>query len=129
MVVSYTQPPYTNGSHTNGTHINGVHTNGVHTNGIHTSDNHPSVNENLAAKATRRNDGRFREFDLAGKVFIVSGGARGLGLSMAEALVEAGATGIHTSIGSHVVLYHGDCYQGYLFFFSNAHLYLLFFWS
>ncbi|GFN18374.1 NAD(P)-binding protein [Aspergillus tubingensis] len=33
---------------------------------------------------------RFREFSLAGKVFAVTGGARGLGLSMAEALVEAG---------------------------------------
>lgn len=33
---------------------------------------------------------RFRDFDLAGGVFIVTGGARGLGLCMAEALVEAG---------------------------------------
>ncbi|KAL3479192.1 hypothetical protein BJX99DRAFT_85969 [Aspergillus californicus] len=33
---------------------------------------------------------RFREFSLEGKVFAVTGGARGLGLSMAEALVEAG---------------------------------------
>ncbi|RDW86465.1 uncharacterized protein DSM5745_03107 [Aspergillus mulundensis] len=33
---------------------------------------------------------RFREFNLAGKVFAVTGGARGLGLTMAEALVEAG---------------------------------------
>ncbi|KAF2096659.1 3-alpha--hydroxysteroid dehydrogenase [Rhizodiscina lignyota] len=32
----------------------------------------------------------FRDFDLAGGVYIVTGGARGLGLSMAEALVEAG---------------------------------------
>ncbi|KAI9753127.1 MAG: hypothetical protein M4579_005314 [Chaenotheca gracillima] len=31
-------------------------------------------------------------FDLAGKVFIVTGGGRGLGLTMAEAAVEAGAT-------------------------------------
>lgn len=36
---------------------------------------------------------RFREFSLAGKVFAVTGGARGLGLSMAEALVEAGGRG------------------------------------
>ncbi|KAL8673409.1 MAG: hypothetical protein Q9168_002152 [Polycauliona sp. 1 TL-2023] len=35
---------------------------------------------------------RFREFDLDGRVFIVTGGGRGLGLCMAEALVEAGAT-------------------------------------
>ncbi|KAF2809031.1 NAD(P)-binding protein [Mytilinidion resinicola] len=33
---------------------------------------------------------RFREFDLAGGVYIVTGGARGLGLCLAEALVEAG---------------------------------------
>ncbi|PYI31712.1 NAD(P)-binding protein [Aspergillus indologenus CBS 114.80] len=33
---------------------------------------------------------RFREFNLDGKVFAVTGGGRGLGLSMAEALVEAG---------------------------------------
>lgn len=36
---------------------------------------------------------RFREFFLADKVFLVTGGARGLGLTMAEALVEAGGTG------------------------------------
>ncbi|KAL4741628.1 hypothetical protein BDV11DRAFT_203352 [Aspergillus similis] len=33
---------------------------------------------------------RFREFMLEGKVFAVTGGARGLGLTMAEALAEAG---------------------------------------
>jgi hypothetical protein len=31
--------------------------------------------------------------DLKGKVFIVTGGGRGLGLTMAEGLLEAGATG------------------------------------
>lgn len=39
---------------------------------------------------------RFREFDLAGKVYIVTGGAQGLGLSLAEALVEAGSSGRFT---------------------------------
>ncbi|KAF1810825.1 oxidoreductase [Eremomyces bilateralis CBS 781.70] len=34
---------------------------------------------------------RFRDFNLEGGVFIVTGGAQGLGLVMAEALVEAGA--------------------------------------
>ncbi|KAI0539025.1 short-chain dehydrogenase [Xylaria digitata] len=33
---------------------------------------------------------RFADFDLAGRVFIVTGGARGLGLCLAEALVETG---------------------------------------
>ncbi|KAI0105466.1 short-chain dehydrogenase [Nemania sp. FL0031] len=33
---------------------------------------------------------RLADFDLAGRVFIVTGGARGLGLSLAEALVETG---------------------------------------
>ena len=36
---------------------------------------------------------RFADFDLAGKVYIVTGGARGLGLAQAEALVEAGGKG------------------------------------
>lgn len=36
---------------------------------------------------------RFSEFELQGKVFTVTGGGRGLGLTMAEALVEAGAQG------------------------------------
>ncbi|KAF5007160.1 hypothetical protein FDECE_6513 [Fusarium decemcellulare] len=33
---------------------------------------------------------RFSDFDLAGKVFVVTGGAQGLGLTLAEGLVEAG---------------------------------------
>lgn len=36
---------------------------------------------------------RFADFDLKGKVFIVTGGARGLGLALAEGLVEAGGKG------------------------------------
>ncbi|KAL5048142.1 hypothetical protein BDW71DRAFT_205686 [Aspergillus fruticulosus] len=34
---------------------------------------------------------RFREFDLEGRVYAITGGGRGLGLAMAEALLEAGA--------------------------------------
>lgn len=36
---------------------------------------------------------RFRDFDLEGKVFVVTGGGRGLGLTLAEVLVEAGGKG------------------------------------
>lgn len=36
---------------------------------------------------------RFREFDLEGKVFVVTGGGRGLGLVLAEALIEGGGKG------------------------------------
>jgi NADP-dependent 3-hydroxy acid dehydrogenase YdfG len=35
------------------------------------------------------------EFSLANKVVLVSGAARGLGLTQAEALLEAGAKGNH----------------------------------
>lgn len=44
-----------------------------------------------------QNAQRFREFNLEGRVVAVTGGARGLGLSMAEALMEAGANGISPS--------------------------------
>jgi len=38
---------------------------------------------------------RLQEFSLSNKVVLVSGGARGLGLTQAEALLEAGAIGTH----------------------------------
>ncbi|RYP48328.1 hypothetical protein DL768_005784 [Monosporascus sp. mg162] len=44
----------------------------------------PSREEPIGAK-------RLKDFDLEGKVCIVTGGARGLGLALAEGLVEAGA--------------------------------------
>lgn len=51
----------------------------------------PSIKEKLPDP--ERTPFRFREFDLEGKVFVVTGGGRGLGLTLAEALVEAGGEG------------------------------------
>ncbi|KIX09081.1 uncharacterized protein Z518_00159 [Rhinocladiella mackenziei CBS 650.93] len=47
----------------------------------------PSIKEKLPDPDL--NPFRFSEFDLQGKVFVVTGGGRGLGLTLAEALVEA----------------------------------------
>jgi hypothetical protein len=52
----------------------------------------PSIKEKLPDP--ERTPFRFREFDLEGKVFVVTGGARGLGLVLAEALIEAGGQGV-----------------------------------
>ena len=51
----------------------------------------PSIKEKLPESG--RLSTRFREFDLQDKVMVVTGGARGLGLTLAEALVEAGGKG------------------------------------
>jgi hypothetical protein len=51
------------------------------------------IQQNLPNGPPDTSHKRFREFDLQDKVFAVTGGGRGLGLAMAEALVEAGAEG------------------------------------
>ena len=52
---------------------------------------------NVAQKLSSPTKGILPEFDLHGKVIIVSGGAQGLGVVQAEALLEAGATGQYPS--------------------------------
>ncbi|KAJ5593464.1 hypothetical protein N7537_010368 [Penicillium hordei] len=48
------------------------------------------IKQTLPKEPFQQMDQRFQSFQLRGKVFAVTGGARGLGLTMAEALVEAG---------------------------------------
>ncbi|GAB7331136.1 hypothetical protein MBLNU13_g02614t1 [Cladosporium sp. NU13] len=49
-----------------------------------------AIAQRLPSEAETKTSHRFREFELENRVFIVTGGARGLGLTLAEALVEAG---------------------------------------
>lgn len=51
------------------------------------------------SKATKK---QFADYDLAGKTYVVTGGARGLGLALAEALVEAGGKGKPAILSSEV---------------------------
>lgn len=63
--------------------------------------NSPPQTPNFKGKLTPAYLGtskRLPEFNLEGKVVLVSGGGRGLGLVQAEALLEAGATGTPTSL-------------------------------
>jgi hypothetical protein len=48
------------------------------------------IKQTLPKEPFQQTDQRFQAFQLRGKVFAVTGGGRGLGLTMAEALVEAG---------------------------------------
>jgi NAD(P)-dependent dehydrogenase (short-subunit alcohol dehydrogenase family) len=49
------------------------------------------IQTKLASVKGSKNGNRFKEFDLEDRVYAITGGARGLGLAMAEALLEAGA--------------------------------------
>ena len=65
------------------------------------------INEKLPGQNSHPDNayhGRFREFNLAGKVYVVTGGAQGLGLSLAEALVEAGSTGVSRPYCHHRIM-------------------------
>lgn len=56
----------------------------------HTTDH---IQTRLPPAVGAKNAQRFREFNLEDRVIAITGGARGLGLCMAEALMEAGAHG------------------------------------
>ena len=51
------------------------------------------IQTKLASVRGSKNGNRLKEFDLQDRVYAITGGARGLGLAMAEALLEAGAKG------------------------------------
>ena len=59
------------------------------------SHNPDHIQQRLPSKKQLRNANRFREFDIEGRVYVITGGGRGLGLSMGEVLIEAGAKGTH----------------------------------
>lgn len=66
---------------------------------IHNASHNPDhIQSKMPAKELLHNNHRFSEFDLEGRVYAITGGGRGLGLSMAEALIEAGAKGTYTLI-------------------------------
>ncbi|KAE8422083.1 hypothetical protein BDV36DRAFT_245788 [Aspergillus pseudocaelatus] len=49
------------------------------------------IQTRMPPKDSIKNGHRFKEFDLNDRVYAITGGGRGLGLAMAEALMEAGA--------------------------------------
>ncbi|CAG8089099.1 unnamed protein product [Penicillium salamii] len=67
---------------------------------IHNVSHSPEhIQTKLPETKLLKNHHRFSEFDLEGRVYAITGGGGGLGLSMAEALIEAGAKGISKTFG------------------------------
>jgi hypothetical protein len=58
-----------------------------------TTASHIQTKSPPVADANHSRTRRFGEFNLEGRVIAVTGGGRGLGLAMAEVLMEAGAKG------------------------------------
>jgi hypothetical protein len=67
----------------------------------------PGIKQTFVQGATSTNGSTISRVSLRGKVFAVPGGGRGLGLAMAEALVEAGGEDIQNH-HSHVPLVQAD---------------------
>lgn len=60
---------------------------------VHKETFHREIANTRVCGGTGAGRSQFAEYDLAGRVFIATGGAQGLGLSMAEALADAGGKG------------------------------------
>lgn len=84
-------------ANTNGS-VNG-HTDG-HVDGL-AGDLSDGANDEVQSSSPPTSSNVRDKFDIAGKVHIVTGGGRGLGLAMAEALVEGGATGLDPGTMMH----------------------------
>ena len=69
--------------------------------GTHNTPSTGLISEKLSRQNSHSENayhGHILELNLAGKVHIVTGGAQGLGLSLAEGLVEAGSTGLSSTL-------------------------------
>ena len=75
------------------------------THGVH------HIQTRMPPKDSIKNGHRFKEFDLNDRVYAITGGGRGLGLAMAEALMEAGAKGTsqlaHQTRPASILTNHG----------------------